>query len=815
MCKTKTEKQELSNIIGSLVKQLSNIITLAEYSDAEHYVCLGMNQGVFFVMRDGANLLTTSDGEEAVSTFYAQVGSIYQDNKDNISAEFSTLREVLLSRNNFIRQKLDELGDGRLSKSLSLLDFEVVTKTYIQKQLEYFGDVLDEMKDCSKCNARLYAPGNGQYEQEGFNEGYFKPNLSGNFTYSEDNLKQDGSLILKAEDIQLSTKAAIFDSLGRILLMKDSDGVWWDLPGGHVQDGETIEEGLAREVQEEAGLIVTSSEQLFVESLELGDPPISRPVVFFLASAYGNVQLSEEHSIHVWASQRDLDIYSGLGVFLPIIKRIFTYLESPQNTSVSLQKFAPGHEMEVTDLGKYDEFQKHHGPTGTEMGIQDSDRVNNGAPHHDFIHSGEDARHNLIEQIAEHKNHIQIEPPISKQGYSEAGGPAERMEIVIEPKHDASVSHEAGPLQTTSSAAVVDRPGLDTYRKEAASGSGIAGEGIGSTGTAGVHAQSQVFDPTYGGKKEWRAYYDSSLAQKQNATDIISYGMSGETVRPANHDLYEEPRDQKDSNRPEFSPEQRPIGEGETPLWLSGDGKQESNTRDIRPVQAAPRIAGVGDHSREQFLNLSEDVLRPFLKKSADSDLYVVTQNALKKADLGKTLVIAGWGNYHVVDREGHMIGLDALRQGLGRFLREPKYANVNIFHSSIQVAELLPDFTDGNGKTWYSHVNDEGFYAVVAFRTDVEVARKAMLEVLKGNLRGFSLSGNSNPDNRTEECINGHCYTVINDVEFYELTLCEVPMNQKSWVTDIVQLPDKAACPECVDYLNANRGYDAALRPL
>lgn len=809
-------KNELSELLQNIIKQLSDITTLAEYSDAEHYVCLGTKDGVFFIMRDGASLLTTKDGQEAVATFYSQIGSIYQDNKDNVSAEFSTLREVLLSRNDFIRGKLDALGSGDLSKSMQLLDFDLVTKNYIKKQLEYFGEIIEEMDDCERCNAQLYAPGNGIFEQEGFKEGYYKPNLSGNFTYSEDQLNQDGSLILKAEDIQLSTKAVIFDSKQRVLLMKDSDGVWWDLPGGHVQDGESIEEGLYREVQEEAGLTVTSSKQLFVESLELGDPPINRPVVFFIASAYGEVQLSEEHSMFVWAEESHLDMYSGLGVFLPIIKKIYSIAEKGNLNDVI--KFAPA-DLGVTDLGKYDEFQKHHGPSGTEMGVHDSDRVNSGYPHSDYIHSGEDDRAKLVDKISEHKNHIRIDNPVTKQGTSEAGGPSQREKIVIESEHDASMSHETGEILSTSSAAVVDN-GEDRYRREAASGSGIAGEMLGSTGTAGVQQQSQLFDPTHGGTKEWRSNFDSSLAQKQNATDIISYGLGAETVRPANYDLYDEPRNQEGTNRPEFSPEQRPIGEGETPLWLSGDEDYSvnedkhhrgANTRGIK------HIGGSGDHSKEQFLNLSSDLIRPFLKKSADSDndLFIISRNAIKKSDVGRTLVIAGWGNYHVVDREGHIIGLDALRRGLNRFLMDSKFANVNIFHSSIQVAELLPEFTDDNGQTWYSHVNDEGFFAVVAFRTDIAVARKAMVEVLKGNLRGFSLSGNSDVDNRTEECKDGHCWSVINDVEFYELTLCEIPMNQQSWVTDIVQFPDASACPECVEFLTANRGFDSSLRPL
>ncbi|MBQ8992321.1 NUDIX domain-containing protein, partial [Candidatus Saccharibacteria bacterium] len=51
---------------------------------------------------------------------------------------------------------------------------------------------------------------------------------------------------------RLSVKAKLVDG-GRVLLVKE-DGKDWDLPGGGVEHGETINEALQRELFEETGI---------------------------------------------------------------------------------------------------------------------------------------------------------------------------------------------------------------------------------------------------------------------------------------------------------------------------------------------------------------------------------------------------------------------------------------------------------------------------------------------------------------------------------------------------------------------------------
>ena len=56
---------------------------------------------------------------------------------------------------------------------------------------------------------------------------------------------------------RVSVKAVMRDEDGRILLVQERSDKW-SLPGGGLEFGETIEEGLRREVQEELGVSIKS-----------------------------------------------------------------------------------------------------------------------------------------------------------------------------------------------------------------------------------------------------------------------------------------------------------------------------------------------------------------------------------------------------------------------------------------------------------------------------------------------------------------------------------------------------------------------------
>lgn len=53
---------------------------------------------------------------------------------------------------------------------------------------------------------------------------------------------------------RISLKAAIFNTQGQVLVVKENGRDWWDLPGGGMDHGETVKQALARELSEEVSL---------------------------------------------------------------------------------------------------------------------------------------------------------------------------------------------------------------------------------------------------------------------------------------------------------------------------------------------------------------------------------------------------------------------------------------------------------------------------------------------------------------------------------------------------------------------------------
>ncbi len=56
--------------------------------------------------------------------------------------------------------------------------------------------------------------------------------------------------------VRAATNGVIFNDRGEVLLHRRSDNGFWGLPGGGVEVGESIEQGVVREVLEETGLHV-------------------------------------------------------------------------------------------------------------------------------------------------------------------------------------------------------------------------------------------------------------------------------------------------------------------------------------------------------------------------------------------------------------------------------------------------------------------------------------------------------------------------------------------------------------------------------
>ena len=121
----------------------------------------------------------------------------------------------------------------------------------------------------------------------------------------------------------LAVKALVNDAAGNCLLLRRSMesrhyAGKWDLPGGKVDEGESFDVGLLREVKEESGLNVSIDGVAGAIEYEMSSV---RVVLLFLEASLtsGEVTLSEEHDKYEWVPRDkvpDMDLSEQLAGFL-------------------------------------------------------------------------------------------------------------------------------------------------------------------------------------------------------------------------------------------------------------------------------------------------------------------------------------------------------------------------------------------------------------------------------------------------------------------------------------------------------------------
>ena len=122
----------------------------------------------------------------------------------------------------------------------------------------------------------------------------------------------------------LEVTAAIIHNEGKYLIAQrpydKSLGGKWEFPGGKVQDGETLEHCLIREIQEELELII-SINQHFV-SVRYADDTATLNMHSYICSIVGGNLTLNEHIDYRWVSKNELTSYDFPQVDKMIISKL-------------------------------------------------------------------------------------------------------------------------------------------------------------------------------------------------------------------------------------------------------------------------------------------------------------------------------------------------------------------------------------------------------------------------------------------------------------------------------------------------------------
>jgi 8-oxo-dGTP diphosphatase len=122
---------------------------------------------------------------------------------------------------------------------------------------------------------------------------------------------------------KLSVKILIFDCNGDFLLLKRSPNSKgnpgrWEPPGGKIDQGESFETALLREIAEETGLIASIQHVAGTAESELSKIKIIHLILEGKLES-GQVHLSEEHTDYAWVKLEEFKNLDLADWFMPFM----------------------------------------------------------------------------------------------------------------------------------------------------------------------------------------------------------------------------------------------------------------------------------------------------------------------------------------------------------------------------------------------------------------------------------------------------------------------------------------------------------------
>jgi len=126
-------------------------------------------------------------------------------------------------------------------------------------------------------------------------------------------------------ELQVGVKIALKNKEEKILLLKRSDKYpglegQWDIVGGRIDPGISLENNLKREVMEETSLKIIGIPQLIAaQDIISSEKHVVR--LTYLGLAEGDLRLGEEHTEFGWFSRDELDKLENLD---PYFRELFS-----------------------------------------------------------------------------------------------------------------------------------------------------------------------------------------------------------------------------------------------------------------------------------------------------------------------------------------------------------------------------------------------------------------------------------------------------------------------------------------------------------
>jgi len=111
---------------------------------------------------------------------------------------------------------------------------------------------------------------------------------------------------------------------GKVFIAKRKNG-GWEFPGGKIEPGESKEECVIREIEEELGIKTTVKGPAANSSVPL-DGKIIKLSCFFLSWDRNQQIKLQDHAEYAWVRPQHLTEYNLLPTDIPLAKEIFRYL---------------------------------------------------------------------------------------------------------------------------------------------------------------------------------------------------------------------------------------------------------------------------------------------------------------------------------------------------------------------------------------------------------------------------------------------------------------------------------------------------------